>query len=1449
MPNDDILIALLRTTLLLTLCGGIAWLALRKIEHQLPKLARLLWVAVLLTGWCWLQPVIQVPYYIAPTQEADASKTQSESLSPVIPAQIGTQQAGMEVARLDSGFHRNDALLLSDENVSPEPLAGASGFVTGSVEDYVISTGDATDAAYRILLSLWFAGMVITLLLAATGYIRVLCRLRCTEPAEDALAEPWEKLLTTHGIDPRKIPMVLSHDNAGQGLGPALIRTPWGYRLVVPYELWDELSESGRLGVLKHELAHFRRRDVWKSFFVRILALPHWFNPAAHYAANRFDELAEQLCDREAFAGQKAKPSQRGIAEFASVLLLLHENAPTHFVARQSILGRNLTKSRIGRRVASLLEIPPLERNFTMRKTLLVLGTAAILSVALFRVEFVARELPKEPGTEPPAVQSPDVNAEQHWSSVIDAETQQPLAGVQATLYFAKPGGVEVDRRTTISDAEGRIIFPLPSELDADMEAGTWILVEKEGYVSESNGRQAQWAERFLNEGRLVCDVFPLQRAETITGRLVDEQGQPLADVLISVLRQKARPFRNDYIEVETMDRTSDADGRFRIDVAKDEKIAFWALPETLAPQFVSPAQNQARGDHGNIVLKKGFEPIVTVLDKDGKPVHDVWVNLTRQGEDFAVGFLSPYTRSALTDQEGKARLHPVTEGDYNIRVRPSSMARRNPPWSIANSVTWRADRDGDAKTVDGVFYAINETLSETALEVTLQAQQTVNIDVQFSDKTADSYRELNANISGRQEDGNFFASRMSSDSPSAYQGDGLFSFQVPVGLENAAFRVPFDTNTTYRMRIEGESEWRNANNRSELPLGTIEQAMRIEVAAFKSPNIILNVVDELGQPVKEYYAWLEYISNGTPATIKVEGDKIRVEITSEHFHVIDWDYATSLVPLLGILNVSFKYKNFGNDETKINADGILPDEAMRLHIVGRGYEIVSQEVPKMSEGEERELTVVLPSPPLAQGPPREPGTPLTNVAESFDVTDSINISGRIRLPDGSPAAGYRVYVRTESRVGSPGDARGAIVHTAADGTFQIEDIPNLAESVLSIMSTNAGERFTMKPLEFVVQADMEPLDITLEEGIPIRGKVVYENGLPAVERSVIFVQHTMFESRDDTVPSRTTTTFSHFWSSTPTDENGEYTAYLLPGEYLIYRVNRTIVINETDTARQFDLTFSTPIFVELELADGSPVSEQIVSWFVPEFRDDTTRSHSESFTRGQFIFESSEKSGSLYFIDNHGKHGTIAKITPDMFGTTQRFTLQPMGSVTARLVDAENRPMAGQLMRLFYSHSDPASHWSPTYTETDSDGRVLLPVLSGKMPIMVAPPYSLSERLRTIHGTMRHFPVERDMDLAPGENVDLGTIKLVRVFGTFELERSNIQVNAMRGPDSPVREDRPMVTMLWIEDGAYDILLPPGHYRLSGMDYVLSIDEDSKDIRLDFDADGRGRIQGTEPG
>jgi hypothetical protein len=236
------------------------------------------------------------------------------------------------------------------------------------------------------------------------------------------------------------------------------------------------------------------------------------------------------------------------------------------------------------------------------------------------------------------------------------------------------------------------------------------------------------------------------------------------------------------------------------------------------------------------------------------------------------------------------------------------------------------------------------------------------------------------------------------------------------------------------------------------------------------------------------------------------------------------------------------------------------------------------------------------------------------------------------------------------------------------------------------------------------------------------------------------------------------------------------------------------------------------------------------------------------------FAYEWAGREGALYIIDRQNNQGTIETITSEMVGTTQHFTLKPMGSVTATLVGSDNKPMANTHVSLRYTRRLPqhVNIWGPTHGETDAEGRVTLPVLSGTTSVALNLPGTLSEQMLMRHGHTTSYSLDKELDLAPGENFDFGTIRLVRVFGTMGTGRGNVQINGMDAPDSPQRDDRRAVTNLWAdENGEYDMLLPTGHYRFGSLtiingrsvDYVLSISEDSKDIQLDFDAEGKGTM------
>ncbi len=91
--------------------------------------------------------------------------------------------------------------------------------------------------------------------------------------------------------------------------GPLVCRRPGSYSLLVPRPLWKSLSAAERRAILRHEIGHYRRGDLWKSIGIRLLALPHWFNPFAWLAVRRFDEAAEWACDELAASDAFLRPN------------------------------------------------------------------------------------------------------------------------------------------------------------------------------------------------------------------------------------------------------------------------------------------------------------------------------------------------------------------------------------------------------------------------------------------------------------------------------------------------------------------------------------------------------------------------------------------------------------------------------------------------------------------------------------------------------------------------------------------------------------------------------------------------------------------------------------------------------------------------------------------------------------------------------------------------------------------------------------------------------------------------------------------------------------------------------------------------------------------------------------------------------------------------------------
>jgi beta-lactamase regulating signal transducer with metallopeptidase domain len=369
----SLLLPLGRTTLLLGAAAAAVWLLLRMARPSSPAIHRAAWFLVLTQGWLWLRLPVAIPYYEAAAHPA-VTPDQRFLVATADHTPLKTQAARLAAVSLKQPTNLAGPMV-------PTPLAPKQ-----AAEQQRL----AFSASWLPLVAgIWLTGIVGLAGAVLVSYMRFLFCLRVTGPVEDNWAREWADLLVQHHIR-KSIPLHVT-----SSVGPLLCWAPRGHLLIVPEPLWQRLTPAGRLSILRHELAHFERGDLWKSMIVRLLALPHWFNPLAWLVVRRFDEAAEWACD------QVAKGADlNGCRAYAKALLQLDAACgprPSYHAAASS---RGLSA-----RVQRLLS-PQVKEDSIMKK-ITILGIALGLALlCLVRLDLVAKEVAeKDRATVPPRTQ------------------------------------------------------------------------------------------------------------------------------------------------------------------------------------------------------------------------------------------------------------------------------------------------------------------------------------------------------------------------------------------------------------------------------------------------------------------------------------------------------------------------------------------------------------------------------------------------------------------------------------------------------------------------------------------------------------------------------------------------------------------------------------------------------------------------------------------------------------------------------------------------------------------------------------------------------------------------------------------------------------------------------------------------------------------------------------
>jgi len=343
----------------------------------------------------------------------------------------------------------------------------------------------------------------------------------------------------------------------------------------------------------------------------------------------------------------------------------------------------------------------------------------------------------------------------------------------------------------------------------------------------------------------------------------------------------------------------------------------------------------------------------------------------------------SQETREVLTDADGKATFGPVEAGDFFARIveLPSLTGRFFGNDDHLSSADFQARRDALKRPIKGIYESAAISLSPTASTATIQAVETFNVSIQFSG-AANPDNGPRVSISGAGSGFNYYPELAFSTSTGATYlskslGESKFLIEVPVQLREAKLNVSrervmygdLNNELFYRCFIDGKeivpSKVRFGFDTPQFALGTLDSDTEVQIIGYKSPKIIVHVVDEEGKPITEYYAGVQYAKDYPIAHVTWNDEGVRVE----YGRVIDGRSTTSQISWAQIadrtspsrissIDIDFAW-NSSEDATRVNATGIAPNEDLRLFVAAKGYAVASLiTIPKLAEGEEREVTV-----------------------------------------------------------------------------------------------------------------------------------------------------------------------------------------------------------------------------------------------------------------------------------------------------------------------------------------------------------------------------------------------------------------------------------------------------------------------------------------------------------
>jgi beta-lactamase regulating signal transducer with metallopeptidase domain len=801
----------------------------------------------------------------------------------------------------------------SDAFQRQEPIAAAPVAAPAVTVDIANDTWNLPRVNWRTSLSVAFVcGAVLVVGWLSYGWVAARRLRRAAKPAPLDIARLLTDVATKSG----------SHHNAAELLTSDRIDVAvalgfWRPAVLLPRD-WIETQTRDQLrSVLAHEWSHVENHDVQWLAASRMLLVILWAQPLYWLLRRRMRLDQEALADA---AAAELTSRQR----YAEQLVAWARTVGTGAAMRvPSAVGLWEGPSQLRQRIALLID----SRFTVVRVCSRRLNTTAAVALAVAAVSLSLVTLqPSSEAADEASKPTARENAEgslEYKGTVVDKNSKKPLSGAtvvvrrQTSSKFPWPTLAET---THVTAADGTYQFTIPPEQLADKKLYIELDVTHPNYAPRTDFGYALSMIR-KNEklgGRPFFEKVELMPGESIAGIVKTPDGKPAADMPI-LAYSKSDP--KDMSEYGSFTRgQTDNDGRFSINVTKDGDAILWLLPDTYSQE--THVLKNKRGDLGSFTLSAGTRLKGQVIDHDGKPIPDVWVNAELRGGPSKKQFNMPVSdsigRSALTDANGNFELAALPAGEY--RVVPDGSPEENP----------RRDREPRPLSAAFLPMTVEIPAEREAAPLKIQAAETVVIEAQIYDSAGKPRSGHEIHFHG-------FAATPKEEFYSAHgrpDKDGRIVLKVPMGLRRCEIDLSCNEHQVLRYKWSPTGSLFAGR---ELKLDRITEDIRgIEIYYYTAPIVTVRAVDSDGKPVAEFKPAIFYRSGVKP---RQEGSRWISGVDGE---------------------VNFEKQEDG----RWRSEQLLPDEEFILTVFADGYQPASEAL-TLTEGSLKDVSIVLHKKPV----------------------------------------------------------------------------------------------------------------------------------------------------------------------------------------------------------------------------------------------------------------------------------------------------------------------------------------------------------------------------------------------------------------------------------------------------------------------------------------------------